>query len=330
MSCFGNREILIEYYELPKVNGQYIESIYLKAFDTRGVKDYTVRPEYASYYYLLMPYFSSDEPIRTRTLPKELAAIFDNILECEMQYSLDGEKHKIKIKPTSMWYRTHDSGHGGFIDESISITGATLSGGRNKSIQFTRNSKCDFDMKPDHPIAQLMLNTLNIDVQVDEMEECEYTYYPSTTLRKVDGLNYPTPVCSGWRKFYEMPYVSCNNKKTLRVLNESIKAHVYLSKVDIEEIEIGKEYVKVSFGSWSDSNPNKYCYIKSWNGAHTEDPNGMIHYRVDKIRKDKYYDNMVLDCTIIDQKIKKYSEAVCYPGSLYEIIKIKHTNDLDN
>lgn len=335
MSCFGNKEILIKIDELPKVNGMHIKNIYLKAYDKRGVIDYTIRPQDALYYYVLEPYFythnSEKYPlIRTKTLPKEFAEIFDNILEYEAQYIDSEEKHKIRIKPTSIWYRTTDSGSGSFIDQSIEICGNSVFNGGKNNISFRRNSKCSFDMQPQHPIAQLMLNTLNIDVNVELMSECEYSYYPCTTLRRVDNWNYPTPVCDGWRWLCGMPYVSLDNNKSMRILNENIKAHIFVLKVEPQDVCVGMEYIRIEFSNGYEKEPEKYCNIKSWGSNHIEDPNGMIHYRVDNIKMDNVYNEMVAECIVMGQKMEKYSKKTYSLNSFYQIVRIINTNDLNN
>ena len=239
MAVYGNREILIKIDELPKINGMSIDSIYLEYYDKRGVKDYTVRPEDRVPYYSLHPYFHSVDTkkypiIRTKKLPKQLSDIFDNIIEAK--YSNGRE---VSIKPTSIWYRTSCSGNGSFIDDSMTINGASSKINNSGSISFTRNSKYDGDLSADAPAAILMLNTLNINETVEVMKEHEYTYYPCTTLRRVDNWNYPTTVCSGWSWLYGMPYVTLDNRKSLRVLNEELKCHVFLCKVEPEDVVVG-------------------------------------------------------------------------------------------
>lgn len=331
MATFGNREILIKIDELPKINGMRIDRIYLEYYDKRGVKDYTVRPEDRIPYYTLYPYFHSVNRekypiIRTKKLPKQFSDIFDNVIEA----TYPNGYHK-SIKPTSMWYRTSDSGSGGFIDDSISIDGAS-NNNTGSSISFTRNSKYPDDLPADAPAAKLMLNTLNINETVEVMPEYEYTYYPCTTLRRVDNWYYPTTVCSGWRWLYGMPYVTLDKGESLRVLNVDLKCHVFLNKVKPEDIEIGREYKIVTFPSYSDKEPDRYCHIRSWSDSKQDDPNGMVSFRVDKIYKSKAYNNeMVCDCTVVGQTVRGAKiEKGKSINQFYTIARIINTDDLND
>lgn len=328
MAIYGNRQILIGIDELPKINGMRIDNIYVRYYDKRGVKDSYVRPEDAVLYYSLHPYFHTVDTkkypiINTKKLPKQFSDIFDNVIEANYPNGY----HK-SIKPTSIWYRTSDSGNGSFIDSSIYIDG--IRGNNSSSISFTRNSKCPDDLPADSPVAKLMLNTLNINETVEVMPEHEYTYYPCTTLRRVDNWYYPTTVCSGWRWLYGMPYVTLDKGDSLRVLNEALKCHVFLIKVKPEDVEVGREYKMVTFPSYN-KEPERYCHIRSWADSKEDDPNGMISFRVDKIYKSKNYNGMVCDCTVMGQALSKYRiEKEVSLNQFYSIARIVNTDDLNN
>lgn len=172
-------------------------------------------------------------------------------------------------------------------------------------------------------MANKLLATLNIKATVELCKEWEYTYYPSTTLRRIDGWNYPDPVCDGWRWLYGMPYVSLDNKKSMRIFNENINSHVFLLKVEPDEVQVGEEYLIVRYSHDYDKEPDKYCHIKSWAHFHEEDPNGMIHHRVDAIKTDKQTKEKYAECTVVGQKIKKYRTEEYSLNSFYRIVRIK-------
>jgi hypothetical protein len=330
MAIWGNKEILIKIDELPEINGMKIASIYLHSYDKRGVKDYTVRPEHAEIYYSCTPYFHSVDSkkypiINTRTLPKELQLIFDTEHDIYFKYQDSDKLEHRKIRPTSIWYRTSCSGNGSFTDSSIYVDGSNSIGNRG-GFSVTRNDKSGCSVDSNTETYKLVFATLNIKATVKALEEYEYCYYPSTTLRNVDGLNYPDTVCNGWRWLYGMPYVSLDNNKSMRILNVDLKCHVYALKVNPEDVEVGMEYIIISFGG-RDKDPDKFCYIKSWSDSKQSDPNGMIHYRVDKIvnGKKKY-----AECTVMGQDVKKYQKQDVDLYSFYSIVRIRNTDDLNN
>ena len=120
-----------------------------------------------------------------------------------------------------MWYRTHCSGNGSFIDNSIHLKGAY--GNTGGWIDVRRNNKCITDMEQTGMLEKL-IKTLNVQAEIPVLSEEEYTYYPSTYLRQVDGLNYPDPVCSGWRWLYGMPFVGVGGEKdAIRILDEELR-----------------------------------------------------------------------------------------------------------
>lgn len=329
MATFGNKDILIKLDELPRINGERIEAIYRKKYDKRGVKDYTVRDEDAEEYFYCDAYFRlhSGESRLVRKLPEPLQKIFDEPQRAVYRNNETGEETEHIIEVSYISYRTKCSGHGGFIDDSITIGGVSLKNNTSHSISIRRNDKSTKYTELTG-IYDKLIATLNIKAEIPELEEHEYKYYPTTTLRRVDNWNYPTPVCSGWRRDNKMPYVTLDDRKSLRVLNENLKCHVFLLKVEPEEVTVDEEYCIVNFGYDEDS--HKYCFIKSWAHFKEDDPNGMIKYQVNKIRKSKESKTMVADCTVMGQEIKKYSKTVLDLNSFYRIVRIQNTEDLNN
>ena len=335
MATFGNREILIKIDELPKVNGMNIESIYQEYFDNRGVKDYRVHPKHAEKYYSLRPYFhgvnSKKYPIlHTRTLPPQLQAIFDEPQEAKYQDTKTGEIYHKKIMVSSIWYRTSDSGHGGFIDDSITLNGAGLIRQSDSDISITRNDKNTTRKELTGITEKLLGSIINISGTVELLKEYEYRYYECTTLRRVDNWWYPSPVCSGWRRSHKMPYVTLDNKKSLRVLNDDLKCHVFFLKVEPDEVQIGEEYCIIDFSYGYDEEPDKYCSIRRWAHFKQSDPNGMIHFRIDKLCFDKSHNEKYAECTVVGQEIKKSSKKEYSLDSFYRIVRIVNTDDLEN
>lgn len=320
MAIFGNKEILIDIDELPKINGFAINSIYKCIHNLSGIKGAYPDKENIFVYYTCYPYFYSVDPKRyplqrIEKLPKELAILFDNSQVAEYKYNDKPVKTQVIIN--SINYRTSCSGNGSFIDDSIYASGVNLIN-RSDSISVTRGTN-----RKINEVGQLLLNTLNISYDCPLLKEWQYTYYPTTTLRRVDNLNYPDPECSGWRRDTKMPYVSLDNRKSLRVLNENIKAHVYLLKVEESEIEIGAEYVGVKFSYRYDEEPDKYCFIRSWAHFKEDSPNQMIHFKVEKINNKNQY----AECTVM-QGGHNYKKDNVYFDELYRIVRIKNSNEL--
>lgn len=318
MAVFGNREILIDYDELPRINGIRITDIYRVAFDTRQIKDYTVRSDDASYYYSCSPYFSSDETQRVRKLPDVLQKIFDEPQMGKFHNEQTDETWERKLdKVTSIWFRTRCSGHGGFIDSSIHLRGT--SGNFSETLSVTRNDKSIVDVEKTG-LYDKLIKTLNIKEDIPVLAEEEYTYYPSTTLRNVDGLFYPDPVCSGWRRSWHMPYTSPDgSKNAIRVLDDDLKCHTYLVKVETDNLEVGEEYIKVQF-------PNdklNYCNISKWADSKKDLAGQYIRYRIDKVG------TKIVHVTVMNQ-IKRYAKEEYRWNPFYKIVRIKNTEDLNN
>jgi hypothetical protein len=324
MAVFGNKEILIKYDELPEINGEKIKHIYMQQFDTRGIKDYTVRPEHASVYYHCVPYFNlSDrhEVQRVRKLPKEIQDIFDNLQVAEYKNHETGEVWTKKINVSSISFRTDCSGNGSFIDSSIDLSGGY--GNNSAHLSVTRNDKYK-TVTEQTGLYDRIIKMLNVKATIPVLSEEEYTYYPSTTLRKVDGLNYPDPVCNGWRWLHGMPYVPNNpfNRNSIRVFDEELKCHLYLNKVQKDEIEVGAEYIKVHFSYERDK--TMYCNISKWADSKKDLAGQYIRYRIDSI--DKKY----IHVTVVDQQPRyakeKYED---YLPDFYQIARIRNAEQID-
>lgn len=331
MAVYGNKEILIKLDELPEINGESIEYIYRVAFDTSGVERVSPPKDEREYYYECVPYFrlQGHPTIRTRKLPEKLQKIFDEPQYAKYQNTETGKIREVGVKVTSISYRTRCSGNGSFIDESITLRGASMTRSNQSDWILIRRNDKDITSKELTGITEKILaETINIKAKVKELEEHEWKYYDCTTLRRVDNWWYPSPVCSGWRRSHKMPYVTLDNRKSLRVLNEELRCHVFLIKPD--EYEEGREYKCVDFHWNHREEPEKYCFIKSWAHFKEDNPNGMISYRIDKIRKSDEYSGMVAECTVIGQEIKKYSKAVISLEHLYTVARIVNTEDLNN
>lgn len=317
MAIFKNKEILININELPQINGVKIKSIYKTKYDKRGIKDYIVRDNDASIYYHCIAYFNSDKDQNVRILPNEIQKIFDNP---QKAFYLNHEKNEtttIIVHVSSLWFRTSCSGNGSFIDSSIYLTGSN--GSQSSSISVTRNDKYKL-VTEQSGIYDKLIKMLNIKAKIPVLREDEYTYYPSITLRNVDGLFYPTPVCSGWRRHHEMPFTTIDNKKSIRVLNELLQCHVYFLKVEADELVEGDEYHIVNFNHQA---PN-YCFIRSWNNSKENDKNGMIRHRIDKINTKHIH------CTVIGQNIKRFQKEKYEYNPFYKIVRINNVEDLNN
>jgi len=332
MAVYGNKEILIKIDELPKINGVAIQSIYRCVHNLSGIKGAYPDNENIFIYYECHPYFHTVNPKkypvqRIGKLPKELAILFDNVQTTKYKYDDKKELVERSVKVSSIWYRTRCSGNGSFIDDSISVSGINLHNKTSGSISVTRGTK-NFGVNEGSKVGKLLLNTLNISYKCELLNEWQYTYYPTTTLRNVDGLNYPDQQCSGWRRSNKMPYVSLDDKKSLRILNENIKAHVYLLKVEPDEVQEGVEYVLVNFNHSHDGEPDKYCNIRSWAHFKEDTPNQMIHYRVDKIRTERDTKNKYAECTVMDGH-RGYSKDKISLTSFYQIAMIRNVENID-
>lgn len=328
MSAFGNREIIIKYDELPKFNGIYIKQIYRTYFDTSGVKRVSPPENERFYYYTLIPYFNitrnADKPIHTNKLPKDFEQFFENYNRIE------GGK---EIKINNLWYRTSDSGNGSFIDHSIYCDYSS------KSFCVRRNAKDDFHIaRNELPFAKKLFATLKKNYVVEELQEHQYTYYPSVVLRKIIGLNFPDMIESGWRRDHLMPYVTYDNPeyeygifkknpKNVRVFNENNEVIVYLSQVSMDDIDKDgiEEYVHVTFDSRDSYNnyptlPNSdyFCNIKSWAHFKKDTPNQMIRYRF----KNETNSNDSVMCEIIGMESIRHKYANVGLSNLYRISRI--------
>lgn len=108
--------------------------------------------------------------------------------------------------------------------------------------------------------------------------------YNGTCIKMVGGLNYPTMFSEHWIPFGHKPYITYDNKKNIRVLDENLKAHVYFQVVEEEDIEKGDEsLIKLSFPYSSDSDDMYYCHIVNW-----KDNNDYVTYKVETCHRDGY------------------------------------------
>lgn len=264
--CVCSPETLIKLEELPKINGVHISAIYAYKRNMSYYRLSDANSIDETDFYLCVPYFHKDKPIRISTLPKELADIF-------------GDQHygSKKVHVTHMWYRTSDSCNGSFTDDSMEIIG----GGGRFNI-FRGIDDLGIDINSD--LAVKMLNTLNKKFTVKECEEWEYMFYPCTHLRTEGGLNYPDLACSGWRR-EEMPYVTYDNCKNMRVYYPPMNMHVYISKLE-NNPEIGDEFICLNFNSDYEKS-TQFCFINHWGSTKEGAANEIIRYRVDSIDKDK-------------------------------------------
>lgn len=251
MAVWRMKYILIEYEELPVINGVHITDIYKCTYDTRGVKGASIKEENAFHYYMCKPYFSSDKRQIVEKLPDDLQDIFDN--PPSATYLKDGKKVKQSLtKVESIFFRTQSSGNGSFIDSSITVRGLQ-SNGTARWLSVTRTWTDELS-----GLTDKLFSLLNKKHEITLLEKSRYTYYPSTFLGKVDGFLYPDPVCFGWRWIYGIPYVSYDNRDNIRIFDVKLQCHMYLNKV--EECYAGEEYIHLDFGKY-----DGFCKIRRWN-----------------------------------------------------------------
>lgn len=270
MSAFGNRELIIKREELPVVNGRRINAIYAcmeTAYRTDQILHdcYTDKPDY---YHLVTNdrdfkdgrWFDVPD-INVKTLPPALAALFGKV-------RINGE---IKLV-TNIWFRTSDSGNGSFTDQSISF----------KSFSYYRMERGTWgegSVFKGEPFEEKINAVLNHKFTVEELPEWYDREYPHTPLRRVGELLYPDTKLSGWRRSYDMPFVSNNypNNDHIRVFYAPYNAHIYLSRV--KEIKKGDDnLVEVSF-SRDNNKWDKFCCISTWAETKKEDPLGIIRWK---------------------------------------------------
>lgn len=271
MSIWGNKRLLIDRWdELPRVNGVRISAIYGRmetAFRTDQllVDAYSKKPDF----YLLVSEDRDKRDVRTKTLPKELANLFGN-------QTINGNKHYV----SRVWFRTSDSGHGGFTDNT-----ADFSGGDNDSFSYYRtkrweNARKDSVFEGD-PFEKKITAVLKKSFKVEECDPWYDVEYPCTFLRKVGLLNYPDVKLPSWRWLYGRPYVSNNpkNNDNIRVYYEPWDSHVYLQKV-VNPQKDDENLVYLTFPYDHDKKGDQFCNIIEWNSNKKEDPNGIVKYRI--------------------------------------------------
>jgi len=274
MSAFGNRELILNKNELPIVNGRRINSIYAcmeTAYRTDQILHdcYNDKPDY---YHLITDDSNYDKDgnwgkmsnIKTKTLPKELAELIGYV-------EVRGKRNLV----TYISFRTSDSGHGGFIDDTIYF-GKSFSYYRMKRPQWGENSVFkgdDFEKK--------ILAVLGNKFTVEEAPEWFDKEYPHTPIRRIGTCWYPDYKLEGWRRSYDMPYVTNEYGKLdhIRVYYAPYHAHIYLRRVT-EKIEVGEEgLIDVSFSRDYDRS-RCFCCISGWNDSKEEDPNGIIRFKI--------------------------------------------------
>ena len=268
-----SKETIVKYEELPVINGVCIKAIYAYQRNENYYRCTDAPSIEKTDYYHCVPYFSKDNSINIKTLPKELADIFGN--------QVYGED---KIHVTHMSYRTSCSGNGSFTDDTMDICGSRINGTRS-SFSIYRGVKYDIGVPLDSELGKKMLNTLRKKYTVEECKIWEYTFDPCTHLRNEGGLNYPDYACQGWRRPHKMPYVTYDKCKTFRVYFEPMNMHVYLERID-EPLEKGDVFVMVDFSRERDE-WDKFCFINHWADTKQGCANEIIRYKVDSVSRDK-------------------------------------------
>lgn len=269
--CVVHPNTLIEYNELPKINGVLISAIYAQKHDIDGF--YTNRDLYVGEtpdFYLCVPVFSRSGYIRIKELPNEFKEIFGNQI---------GYNRKVQINSIS--YRTSNSYNGSFVDDSICISGTKVTNKTSDSFSICRGVN-DYGIGCNSDLGLKMLATLNLNVKVKACDEWDYMFYPCNKLFNIGGLNYPDTPCSSWKN-RDMPYVSYDNKENIRVYFEPTNSHLYLQRV---EPEIGDEdLICVEFPTGYDKKPEIFCFINHWSRTKENAPNQIIRWRIDKKTK---------------------------------------------
>lgn len=284
MSAFGNKRLILDKYkDLPKVNGCTINSIYGR-METAYRTDQILTDAYGHKpdYYLLCTDDVADfktwkkKPnLKVKELPKELAALFG-------EQVINGKKTFI----SRMWFRTSDSGHGGFTDQTADFNG----GDRDMGASYYRTKRwkdahesCIFE--GEEGFSKKIEAVLGKSFKAEVLPEWYDVEYPVSYIRNEGGLNYPDTKLSGWRRSYDMPYVrNQHDRNHIRVFIESLNAHVYLEAIKDNDLQEGDtDLVQVQFSR--DSKSDQFCNVVCWAESKKEAPNQIIRWNVLKKTK---------------------------------------------
>lgn len=277
MGTFGNKLLILDSGELPKINGESVTAIY-GTMETAYNENAALADAYSNtpdYYTVVCHLYSTKKVLKIKTLPKELADLFG-------WQDIQGVQHYV----SQLSFRTSDSCNGSFTDDTMSF-----SGGYGKIFYYYRTNRWPntkgnvFVGEPFEEKIKAVLGKHFKDVEV--LPEWFDREYPSCYVRKEGGLNYPDTKLPTWRK--GMPYVSNDyssgspNSENIRVFVESMNAHVYLQRVS--KLQVGDEGL-IEVDLWNRNlKHEEFCQIAQWSESKTEDPCGLIRWKVKNIKK---------------------------------------------
>jgi hypothetical protein len=251
---------IIRYNELPEINGELIDAIYSQKWDEEFNKSRDCYSDEEPDFYLCTSYFRlhSGRNLRLFKLPEGLQKIFDGVQI--------GDK---TVRASYMSFRTSGSGNGSFTDDSFYLRGK---GSEYHSYYRGSDDKAGVPTNSEFP--QLVLASLNQKYTCEEVPEYDMRNLPHSTFRVEGGQTYPDKQVEGWRRIFDMPFVALDSKRNdMRVYNDLIKAHVYLTRAYPKKGDA--ELVKVKI---QDAN---FCFISSWASYKEGDGNQMIRHTVE-------------------------------------------------
>lgn len=278
----GNSKSFVSTKNLPKINGMAIDGVYSQYCEVKE----RYQNQYAddtNYYKLSARYanntYSDDKDQLVKVLPDVFKKIFDTKVINGMQIK----------RIDSMWIRTSDSANGSFDDQTISLSCVTTNGNFFHPalyLGFPYKKDALHMIDPESELGLHMTAMVSADsrehkisslLAVDVLPDWYGTVFPQTFLRNEGGVNYPDAEREHWRSQCGSPYVTYDGKENIRVYDDNIKAHVYLTKVKSVELD-DDNLVMVDFAYDSDKR-DKFCFIHSWRSDHS-----YINYKITRKR----------------------------------------------
>ena len=334
--CIQSPLTIITRDELPKFNGQPIDSIYAMYENSRYENGNYIAD--ILYYNVHIRAYGDRVILKVKDLPQPFNEFLGKVITNK------GNEGFI----TSISFREDGSGNGGFTDESLDLGGWS---NNSTKCYFGIYRGCDFMEKKSNSyviniksvLGKKIVSTFGQDYAVEEVEFWQTDYkmeegsldwaskypYKHTPIRFVDGMMYKDEKLPTWRPFASLPYMlpsggasteflSGNDLSTLRILDEDNKCHVYVQQVT--EDDLGRDnLIEVSFSQRSSDvhvcEGNAYCNIGRYNENYNYD---YFKYTLNKINKKGYY-----ECHL-QNRASHYNKknATIGKGSLYKIIKI--------
>lgn len=247
----------IERENLPKVNGIPIDGVWSP--DT-FCKDERVLDDTNWSLSTPNPFTKTDAIDGIGTIPQE----FKDLLGWQV---IQGKKRFIN----NVSFRTDSSGHASH-DDFMTVYGYDY----NKSAWFRDEDYEDngYSLTQNDPYVKKWLalcrKELTIKYAPNPDQSFELTFpvpklkaYNGTCIKNTGGLNYPTMFSENWIPFGHLPYISLDNLKNVRVLDERLEAHVYFQEVEEEDIvNDAEDLIRISFDNRENS--MYYCFISTW------------------------------------------------------------------